>query len=188
MWKSMSHRRWLLAAALGTTGLLAVTVAAQTEKKRPPKMMEKMGNPKLPKQTYMVVQVEESLDAIPANDRKAKPGLMDRQQRLLEARYDLADKPSDVKMSVGRKSVQEGVRVKLPKGVTWDELASMSPKEIKRKDLFPMGFRPLPHPQHVTGGQVFPKVQIDAMARLEKRDLKRFDIDFDLPDHPNLIS
>ncbi|MFO7904056.1 MAG: cytochrome B6, partial [Pirellulaceae bacterium] len=105
------------------------------------------------------------------------------QQRLLEARYDLSDNPSDVMMSAGRKAVQKGVRVKLPPGMTWQKLAAMSPKEIKRNGLFPEGFRPLPHVHHKTGGQVFPQQQIDAMNRLEHRDLTRFDVDFDLPDH-----
>ena len=46
-----------------------------------------------------------------------------------------------------------------------------------------MGFRPLPHAHHVTGGQVFPKNQMDAIQELERRDLSRLDVDFDLPDH-----
>ena len=37
-----------------------------------------------------------------------------------------------------------GVRVKLPKGVSWEQLASMSPDDIRAKDLFPGGFLPLP--------------------------------------------
>jgi hypothetical protein len=37
----------------------------------------------------------------------------------------------------------------------------------------------LPHPKHTDGGFVFPHFAIDAIGR----DLTRFDIDFDLPDH-----
>src|SRR6185295_8926440 len=37
--------------------------------------------------------------------------------------------------------------------------------------------------KHATGGQVFPNSEINEMNRLERRDLKRFDVDFDLPDH-----
>jgi hypothetical protein len=36
--------------------------------------------------------------------------------------------------------VQEGVRVRLPDGMTWDNLASMSPEEIGEKNQFPKGF------------------------------------------------
>jgi cytochrome c peroxidase len=139
--------------------------------------------PKLPDQTYMPVKIDTSFEATKAQDEAAKARLMKRQQQLLEARYDLRDDPSDAKMSAGRKAVQQGVRVRLPAGMTWEKLAAMSSEEIRRKNLFPMGFRPLPHADHVTGGQVFPKNQIDAMQELERRDLSRFDVDFDLPDH-----
>jgi cytochrome c peroxidase len=86
-------------------------------------------------------------------------------------------------MSGKRKAVQQGVRVKLPSGTTWDKLGGMSPEQIKRQNLFPMGFRPLPHVKHSTGGMVFPKQQIDEIKKQEGRDLTRFDVDFDIPDH-----
>jgi cytochrome c peroxidase len=86
-------------------------------------------------------------------------------------------------MSGGRKAVQQGVRVKLHGGATWDRLSGMTPDEIKQQNLFPHGFRPLPHVKHPTGGMVFPKQQIDAIQKAEARDLQRFDVDFDLPDH-----
>ena len=159
-----------LAALVTTTAVLAAGVGWSSD-----------GD--LPDQTYMPVKIDESFDATKAKDVAAKPGLMKRQQQLLAARYDLSDNPSRVMMSGGRKAVQQGVRVKLPEGLSWERLAAMSPKEIKDHDLFPMGFRPLPHADHATGGQVFPQDQIDAMQELERRDLKRFDVDFDLPDH-----
>ena len=89
----------------------------------------------------------------------------------------------NVMMSGGRKPVQEGVRVKLAAGVTWDALAAMSPDEIRQKGLLPPGFLPLPHVKHATGGQVFPDRQIDEIRRQEGRDLRRFDVNFDFPDH-----
>jgi len=138
---------------------------------------------KLPDQTYMPVVIETSFASTMAKDKAAKPEVMDRQRRLLEKRYDLRDDSSDVSMSAGRKPVQQGVRVRLPEAMTWRKLATMTPEEIKQKGLFPEGFRPLPHAHHATGGQVFPEDQIGAMADLEQRDLRRFDVDFDLPDH-----
>jgi cytochrome c peroxidase len=59
----------------------------------------------------------------------------------------------------------------------------MSPEEIREKDLWPQGFLPLPHPNHPEGGMVFPKFHIDEIKKQEGRDLTRFDLDFDLPDH-----
>jgi cytochrome c peroxidase len=106
-----------------------------------------------------------------------------RQKALLEKRYDLSDNASNVQMSGKRKAVQQGVRVKLPNGATWDRLNSMTPEQIKRQNLFPMGFRPLPHVKHMTGGMVFPKNEIDEIKKQEARDLARFDADFDIPDH-----
>ena len=79
--------------------------------------------------------------------------------------------------------MQEGVRVKLPQGMTWDHLAAMNPDEIRDRGLFPKGFYPLPHPKHADGGLVFPQFEIDEIKRQEERDLTRFDLDFDLPDH-----
>jgi cytochrome c peroxidase len=83
----------------------------------------------------------------------------------------------------GGKVIQEGVRVKLPAGVTWDSLASMTPEQIRVRGVFPAGFMPLPHPNHPEGGMVFPKFHIDEIKRQEDRDLTRFDLDYDLPDH-----
>lgn len=112
-----------------------------------------------------------------------KPKFAQRQQRLLEHRYDLADRPAkDAKMSLG-KPIQDGVRVKLPEGITWDQLAAMTPEEIQAKTLWPAGFYPLPHPHHETGGMIFTKVQIDEQKKQTGRDLTRFDLDFDLPQH-----
>ena len=43
---------------------------------------------------------------------------------------------------------------------------------------------PLPHPKQSEGGMVFPKFVIDEIKKQEgDRDLTRFDIDFDFPDH-----
>jgi cytochrome c peroxidase len=42
---------------------------------------------------------------------------------------------------------------------------------------------PLPHPNHPEGGMVFPKSTIDEVRRQTDRDLTRFDLDFDLPEH-----
>src|SRR4051812_45268614 len=133
--------------------------------------------------TYMPVLVQESFEQIYEKDTGEKDGVMDAQKSLLDKRYDLRDNPSDVQMSGKRKAVQQGVRVKLPGGASWDRLANMSPDQIKRQNLFPMGFRPLPHVKHPTGGMVFPKQEIDEIKKQEVRDLQRFDVDFDLPDH-----
>jgi cytochrome c peroxidase len=59
----------------------------------------------------------------------------------------------------------------------------MTPEEIRRQDQWPRGFLPLPHPNHPEGGMTFPKFHIEEVKKQEGRDLTRFDLDFDLPDH-----
>ncbi len=134
-------------------------------------------------ETYMPVVIEEDFQTTMTREAEEKQKFMDRQKELLERRYDLSDRPANVMMSGERKSIQEGVRVKLPDGVNWDQLAGMSPAEIKEKNLFPEGFLPLPHAKHETGGQVFPENQIEEIEKMEKRSLERFDIEFDIPEH-----
>src|SRR5688572_1046434 len=126
---------------------------------------------------------EESFPALVKRLQAEKPGFADRQQKLLAERYDLADRPAEgVTMSRG-KPVQGGVRIKLADGVTWEKLASLTPDEIKQQNLWPAGFYPLPHPHHEAGGMIFPQPLIDETKQQTARDLTRFDLDFDLPQH-----
>jgi len=128
-------------------------------------------------------QGQDDFEAVRKRMEQAKPAIQKRQADLLETRYDLSDRPvKGVTMSRG-KPVQAGPRAKLPDGVTWQQLAALSPEEIKAKDLFPKGFLPLPHPNHPEGGMLFPKFHIDEIKKQESRELTRFDLDFDLPDH-----
>lgn len=113
---------------------------------------------------------------------REKPQIMKRQMDLLAERYDLSDRPSrTVKMS-GGKPIQEGTRVKLPEGITWESLAAKTPETIRDTNAWPKGLYPLPHPNHPEGGMVFPLSHINEIKRQEERDLTRFDLDFDLPD------
>ena len=137
-----------------------------------------------PPNSYAPVVMQEDFDKVVAKMSAAKAEIMERQMKLLEERYDLSDRPAQgVTMSRG-KPIQEGVRAKLSAGVkSWEELAAMTPEEIREKGLWPKGFLPLPHPNHPEGGMVFPKHQIDEVKKQEGRDLSRFDLDFDLPTH-----
>ena len=147
--------------------------------------------------SYAPVDIKETFASIMSRMTQAKPEIQKRHADLLNERYDLSNRPvQGVTMSRG-KPVQEGVRAKLPAGVTWDALAAMSPDEIREKNLFPKGFYPLPHPNHPEGGMLFPKFEIDEIKKQEGRDLTRFDLDYrparslparvsgpHLPDHP----
>lgn len=129
------------------------------------------------------VHAQESFTALVKKLEGEKPQFAKRQQDLLTLRYDLSNKPAaDSIMSKG-KAVQSGVRVKLAAGLTWEKLAEMTPEEIKNKGAWPAGFMALPHPHHEAGGMIFPKLVIDETKKQTTRDLTRFDLDFDLPDH-----
>lgn len=160
-------------AALAIAVMLAVAGSAQSQ--------QADASRKPPPSSYMPV-VEPDFATTMQRMSKAKPGVMQRQKNLLQERYDLADKPAKgVTMSRG-KPVQEGVRVKLKSGTSWEQLAGMSPDDIKSKDLFPSGFLPLPHPNHPEGGMLFPHFEIERVKQQDNRDLTRFDLDFDLPE------
>jgi cytochrome c peroxidase len=135
------------------------------------------------KSSYAPVDIKEDFATTMNRMKAAKPEVMQRQMTLLDERYDLSNRPA-VGVTMSRdKPIQEGVRLKLSPGVTWDQLAAMSPEEIREKGIIPKGFMPLPHPNHPEGGMVFPHFHIDEIKRQEQRDLTRFDLDFDLPDH-----
>ena len=133
--------------------------------------------------SYAPVVITEDFDSVVQKMEVAKPQIMKRQMDLLNERYDLTDRPADgVTMSRG-KAVQQGARAKLPSGMTWQKLAEMTPEQISEKNLFPKGFMPLPHPNHNEGGMLFPQFVIDEILNQEGRDLTRFDLDYDLPEH-----
>ena len=133
--------------------------------------------------SYAPVVITEPFEQIMARMKAAKPAVMKRQMELLEERYDLSDRPAKGVTAPRGKPIQEGVRVKLPPGMTWQKLAKMTPEEIREKGVFPKGLLPLPHPNHPEGGMVFPQYHIDEIKKQTDRDLTRFDLDYDLPDH-----
>jgi len=120
--------------------------------------------------------IEEPFEKVMAQDKAQKATVMKRHMDLLNERYDLSKKvTSDVTMSRG-KPLPVGPTAKLKAGLTWEKLSGMAPEEIKEKGLFP--YLPLPHPNHASGGMLFPQMEIKQLPRLE-----RFDLDFDIPEH-----
>lgn len=129
-------------------------------------------------QVSPVLLGKKTFEEMRAEDKAAKAEVMARQMKLLEARYDLAAKiDAKVKMTRG-KPIPVGPTARLPEGTTWAALAEMSPSEIREKGAFPIGYLPLPHPNHPAGGMLFSQTEIKSLPRLE-----RFDLDFDIPDH-----
>jgi cytochrome c peroxidase len=111
-----------------------------------------------------------------------KPAHMAAARAHLAERYDLSNRPAPGVTMTRGKAVQDGVRVKLPSGITWQQLAALTPDEVRRRNVWPLGFLPLPHVHHPEGGMLFPQVHIDEVKRQTDRDLARFDLDFETPD------
>jgi cytochrome c peroxidase len=133
--------------------------------------------------SYMPVDIKEPFATIMARMKAAQPDIQKRQADLLAERYDLANRAATgASMSRG-KPLQDGVRAKLPAGTSWEQLAGLGATDIRDRNLFPKGFFPLPHPHHAEGGMVFPKFAIEEIKKQEGRDLTRFDLEFDIPDH-----
>jgi cytochrome c peroxidase len=134
--------------------------------------------------SYMTVDITKDFNVTYDKLSAEKDSYMQRQQRLLEERYDLSNQPSkDIFMSKS-KPIQEGIRVKLPVNVhSFEELSNMTIDEIRERGLFPKGFLPLPHVKHEAGGQVYPAFHIAEIKKQENRSLQRFDIEYDLPEY-----
>jgi cytochrome c peroxidase len=158
----------LLGIVLGGTALIVLSTAASAEE---------------PPSSYLPVVIKEEFRTTLDRMKGKKSELMDRQEELLEERYDLSDRAAKGITMTNGKPVQQGVRVRLSNGMTWEKLMAMTPEDIKAQDLWPNGFFPLPHPKHAEGGMIFPEFHIKEIKKQEGRDLTRFDIDFDLPDH-----
>ena len=116
-------------------------------------------------------------DEVMKKDIAEKADVMKRQRKLLNERYDLSCRSEKTMAMTKGKFQPIGPTVKLPSGASWEQLAQLTPEEIKSKGVFPAGFDRLPHVKQAVGGQVFPQIQIKQFPRLE-----RFDVDFDLPE------
>jgi cytochrome c peroxidase len=169
---NISKRTWTWTALTVATAALSLAIA---HAQQPP--------PARGATSYMPVDLKEPFAAVMARMKTAQPAVQRRQADLLAERYELANRAATgVTMSRG-KPVQEGVRVKLPAGTSWTQLAGLNSNDIRERGLFPKGFLPLPHPNHPEGGMLFPKFAIEEIKTQEGRDLTRFDLEFDLPDH-----
>ncbi len=158
------HLSWpgWMAAALCTTGVMAADVP----------------------NSYAPVDDRETFETVKKRMERNKGSVEADFQKLLKERYDLSNKPVPGLTSSGRgKPIQGGVRVQLPKGTSWQDLANMTAAQIREKNLWPAGFYPLPHDNQAEGGMLFPQFHIDAVKKQDGRDLQRFDLSFGVPDH-----
>jgi cytochrome c peroxidase len=109
--------------------------------------------------------------------RIQKPKLMSELQAYLASRYDFSCKTIEgARMSGGRKAIPAGPVARLAAAVrSFEDLAALSPEEIKSRDLFP--YKPLAHPLQSTAHMLFPQMWVDAHP-----EHRRIDVDFDIPE------
>jgi cytochrome c peroxidase len=107
-----------------------------------------------------------------------KPKVMAERLKYMAQRYNFTGAVrKDATMTRG-KPVPAGPVVRLPEGFkSWEELAALGPEAVRERGLFPVGFRPLSHPNQPIGHQLFPQSWVKAHPEHE-----RFDVDFDVPE------
>jgi hypothetical protein len=80
------------------------------------------------KTSYIFPVDMEPFPALFARLSAQKPDVTREHMAVLNERYDLSNRPATGVTMDRTKPVQEGVRVKLPAGKTWEALANMSPE------------------------------------------------------------
>jgi cytochrome c peroxidase len=108
--------------------------------------------------------------------KKQKPQLMADVRSYMQSRYDFHGRAIPGARMSGGKQIMVGPVARLPRGInSWEELAQLTPEEIRKGDLFP--FKPLAHPFQCTAHMLFPQNWIRVHPEHE-----RMDVDFDIPE------
>jgi cytochrome c peroxidase len=107
-----------------------------------------------------------------------KARVMQERRKYMALRYNFTGAGEHEGTMTRGKPVPVGPVVRLPAGVhSWEQLSELTPTEIRERGLFPLGFRPLSHPLHTVGHQLFPQIWTKNHPEHE-----RFDVEFDIPD------
>lgn len=107
-----------------------------------------------------------------------KPKVLEERHKYMAQRYNFTCATNKTVTMTRGKPIPVGPVVRLPEGIdSWEKLAALGPKTIRERGLFPTGFRPLSHPLHTVGHQLFPQTWVKAHPEHD-----RFDVDFDIPD------
>jgi cytochrome c peroxidase len=125
--RAIKSFKWMLFSTL-TISIVIVSLSAEDSSRTPAPAQ---------KSSYLPVVDKESFPVLRKRMSEAKPEVMKRQADLLAERYDLSNRPAKGAVMDRSKPLQEGVRVKLPAGVTWAQLADMTPDQIRDKNFFP---------------------------------------------------
>ena len=158
---ALSTRTWTWTALTASAAVLTLAIA---HAQQPPPAQQPAPRGAT---SYMPVDIKEPFATTLQRMKAAQPAVQKRQADLLAERYDLANRAATGATMSRGKPVQEGVRVKLPAGTSWTQLAGLNATDIRDRSLFPKGFLPLPHPNHPEGGMLFPKFAIEEIKKQE---------------------
>jgi hypothetical protein len=105
-----------------------------------------------------------------------KDKLMGDVKVYMKGRYNFSGDALPETAMTGGKAIIRGPVARLPNDInSFEHLAEMPAKEIKKRDCFP--YKPLAHPLQTTAHMLFPESWL--MSHPEHR---RMDVDFDIPD------
>ena len=159
--------------------LLAASLAIGAEE---PKKKDPASPPPPVPTSFMPVVPKEDFKNTMERMKSEKAGIEKKHEALLAERYDLRDDPAPGVTMARKKPVQQGVRVRLPKGATWDELTKMAPEQLREKDAWPAGSSAAASKIIPKVKCSFPKFEIDELKKQEDRD-RRASISISTVDH-----
>jgi cytochrome c peroxidase len=108
--------------------------------------------------------------------RKQKPALMQDVNAYMAGRYDFSGEAIPGQTMSAGKPIMRGPVARLPGNVSsYEEIAALSPAEIKERDLFP--YKPLAHPLQSNAHMVFPASWLAVHP-----EHRRIDVDLDIPE------
>lgn len=106
--------------------------------------------------------------------RRQKPNLMNDVREYMASRFTFSEEAIEGATMSGGKPIMRGPVAKLQDVDSYEELAELSPRDIKERDIFP--YKPLAHPLQSVAHMVFPEEWIKAHP-----EHRRIDVDMDFP-------
>jgi hypothetical protein len=119
--------------------------------------------------SYGPINQDVTFDQIKAARMAVKAERAKEHSDMLNSRYDLTKRTDPNVVMSGGKPVPIGPTAKL-QTVTWEELDTLSPEEIKEEGVFP--YKPLPFADHAEGGMLFPEMISKVLPRLVRFGLR----------------
>ena len=134
--------------------------------------------------SYAPVDIKEDFATTMARMKAAKAEVMKRQMDLLNERYDLSNRPATERDHVPQQTHAGRCAGQTPAGRDVVTARRHEPRRHQRKGCVPQRVScHSPIPTTLKAAWSFPSSTSTRSRKQEGRDLTRFDLDFDVPDH-----